>query len=90
MMSKRGKGLTPPPIGVKPEFKPTPSEVKLAEISDFAKNAVEAERKQAREKTARLRKERQKAERGQRKLATTSRPDENSGITLRLKTRRKT
>jgi hypothetical protein len=77
-MSKRGKSPTRPPIGVKPEFKPTPSEIKLAEISDFAKNAVETERAQAREKTARLRKQRLKAERGQSKLGTTSRSDENS------------
>jgi hypothetical protein len=58
----KGKRTPIPPIGVQPNIKPSGWDAKLYQTSDLAMNAIEQERAEIREKTARLRKERLKAE----------------------------
>lgn len=60
-MAKR-KRPTPPPIGVQPIIQPNAWDARLYQTSDQAMNAIKQERAQVREKTARLREERMKAE----------------------------
>ncbi|PSH61695.1 hypothetical protein CU102_26645 [Phyllobacterium brassicacearum] len=60
-MGKRKRNPIPP-IGVQPNIKPSGWDARLYQTSDLAMNAIEQERAQVREKTARLREERLKAE----------------------------
>ena len=61
-MAKRKRSPIPPPIGVQPNIKPSGWDARLYQTSELAMNAIEQERAQVREKTARLREERLKAD----------------------------
>jgi hypothetical protein len=82
----KGKRSPIPPIGVQPNIKPSGWDAKLYQTSDLAMNAIEQERAEIREKTARLRKERLKAEQAKiEKRSTAPTPEEIAKGLSRMK-----
>ena len=85
----KGKRSPIPPIGVQPNIKPSGWDAKLYQTSDLAMNAIEQERAKIREKTARLRKERLKAEQAtMEKLSAAPTPEEIANVLSRMKASR--
>lgn len=85
----KGKRSPIPSIGAQPNIKPSGWDAKLYQTSDLVMNAIEQERAKIREKTARLRDERLKAEQAtMEKLPAVPTPEQIAKVPSRMKTSR--
>jgi hypothetical protein len=88
-MAKRKRSPIPPQIGVQSNLKPNAWDARLYQTSELAMNTIEQERAKIREKTARLRKQRLKAEQARmQKLSAAPMPEEIVRVLLRMKASR--